>query len=426
MNFIDPVADLSDPVVAQGAVAEGQGAPALAPESWFDIGGVPLDKLVLRAQQTPFFAYDRRALDSRIAQLRAALPEEVDLFYSMKANPFDPLVHHLAARVDGFDVSSGAELAQALNAGVAAEDIAFAGPGKNDRELTLAVATGAILSVESAGELGRIERIAGELGIAPRLILRVNPELDLKGVGMRMGGEPRQFGVDMEFCLDLVRRLMATHGDNFLGYHVFWGSQCLKADMIIAAQAGTIDALVALSDQAGFVPRLINLGGGFGIAYSDGSPPLDLTAVGTALAPRLAALRQRFGSVRVVIELGRYLVGEAGYYVCRVLDRKMSRGEIFLVTDGGMHHHLAASGNLGQILRRNYPMLVGNRADAPPFEKAHVAGCLCTPIDMLGHNVALPQTEAGDLIVIRQSGAYGPSSSPSGFLSHPAATELLV
>jgi diaminopimelate decarboxylase len=127
-----------------------------------------------------------------------------------------------------------------------------------------------------------------------------------------------------------------------------------------------------------------------------------------------------------VIELGRYLVGECGVYVTRVLDRKVSRGKTYLVVDGGMHHQLAASGNFGQAIRRNYPVIVGNRADSALDENATVVGCLCTPLDLLADDVKLPQADIDDLIVIFQQGAYGLTASPTAFLGHPAPAEVLV
>lgn len=410
--------------VAVGADCDPRPEPD-SPDGWSFADRPALEAMAARARGTPFFAYDRSAVDRRIAKLRSALPDDVGLLYSVKANPFYPLVHHISRGVDGFDVSSAAELTLALDTGMKASGITFAGPGKSNDELRLAIAVGATVSIESAGELDRIDRIAGDLGRTPQVMLRVNPDLDLPGVGMRMGGEARQFGVDIEQCPALLRRL-AAFGDAFRGYHVYWGSQCLDADVVAAAQAQTIDALVSLASIAGHSPALFNIGGGFGIPYSSRAQPLDLTAVGAALEMRMAALRREFPALRVVVELGRYLVGEAGIYVCKVLERKTSRGQVFLVTDGGLHHHLSASGNLGQLIKRNYPMFVGGRAGADADERVHVAGRLCTPIDLLARDISLPRAEVDDLVVITQSGAYGPSSSPAGFLSHPAAAELLV
>lgn len=388
--------------------------------------GHDLRVLSERAGQTPFFAYDRQRIATRVAAVRRALPMGVHLLYSIKANPWTPLVHHLKGLVDGFDVSSASELRAALDAGAAPADITFAGPGKRDEELRLAAAVGAVVSLESASEFLRFNTIADDLNVSPPVLLRVNPALnDLQGAALRMGGAARQFGVDEGECVPLLRRISGSRL-NFQGFHIFWGSQCLRADTIAGAHAYSLEMVQALSDDAGVVPRRVNLGGGFGIPYSAKDSPLDLAAVGAGLATKLANFERRRQGTQVIIELGRYLVGEAGIYVCRVLDRKVSRDETFLVVDGGMHHQLAASGNLGQRLPRNYPLALAGKAPSDEAEQVHIAGCLCTSIDFLARSAKLPRAEVGDFIVIAQSGAYGLTASPTGFLSHPRPPELLV
>ena len=130
-------------------------------------------------------------------------------------------------------------------------------------------------------------------------------------------------------------------------------------------------------------------------------------------------------SASIVIELGRYIVGEAGVYVTRVVDRKESRGRTYLVVDGGLHHQVAASGNFGAAIRRNYPLVVGTQMEGPT-ETVTVVGCLCTPLDLLGDRVDVPHADVGDLVVIFQAGAYGLTASPTAFLGHPAPVEVLV
>jgi diaminopimelate decarboxylase len=407
-------------------------APVHAPMTQFPVedgelvvGGLPLSRLAARVGQTPFYAYHRGSLGARVAALRTALPPAIALHYAVKANPMPALVGHMARLVDGLDVASAGELRIALDAGCAPADISFAGPGKRDAELEQAVAAGVLLNVESAGELRRLADISARLGWPARVALRVNPDFELKSSGMKMGGGPKPFGIDAE----AVPALLAEAGRlglAFEGFHLFAGSQNLRAEAIIEAQQKSFELALRLSDAAPAPVRTLNLGGGFGIPYFPGETRLDLAPIGANLADIAHAAATRLPGATLVIELGRYLVGEAGLYVCRVIDRKVSRGQVFLVCDGGLHHHLSASGNFGQVLRKNYPVMIGNRANAPAETVTTIVGPLCTPLDLLAERMALPEAQPGDLVVIFQSGAYGASASPQRFLGHPAAAEVLV
>ncbi|KLU20571.1 diaminopimelate decarboxylase [Caballeronia mineralivorans PML1(12)] len=389
------------------------------------IGGVDLRRLAARAGHTPFYVYDRSLVDARIRALRQTLPHGIELHYSIKANPMPAMVHHLAARLDGFDVASAGEMMLALDAGTRPERIGFAGPGKSHDELRRAVAAGVVIHIESATQLRLVTALGWEFGVRPCVAIRVNPDFQIGKGGMRMGGGAAPFGVDASLVpallLELARQEVA-----FAGFHVFWGSQCLHAPTIIQAHRQSAELVMRLADNLEVPPAFINLGGGFGIPYFPGEDPLDFDAVGEAMHDWLPGLHRRLPGTRVVLELGRYLVGEAGIYVCRVVDRKVSCGETFLITDGGLHHHLAASGNFGQVLRRNYPVLIGNRLDEPAQERSHVVGCLCTPLDRIADGAHLPATSIGDLVVVLQSGAYGRSASPTDFLAHPPPAEMLV
>ncbi len=390
------------------------------------VGGIPLTRLAQRVGSTPFYAYDRRLLSERVAHVRAHMPPALELHFSMKANPMPALVQHMAGLVDGIDVASGGELKVALDTGMEPARISFAGPGKSDAELTRAVAAGIVVHAESEREIRALARIGNELGIAPLLVLRINPDFELKGSGMRMGGGAKQFGIDAEEAPRMLA-LAFELGLSVLGFHIFSGSQSLKADAIIEAQAQTLLLAERLAAAARDPVRILNIGGGFGIPYFPGEAALDLAPIGAALEAALPRVQAALPEAQLSIELGRYLVGEAGVYVARVVDRKVSRGQVFLVTDGGLHHHLAASGNFGQVIRKNYPVAIGNRMGAgAPLETASVVGPLCTPLDLLGERMELPQAEVGDLVVVFQSGAYGRSASPQGFLSHPDAPEVLV
>lgn len=351
------------------------------------------------------------------------MPTRLGIHFAMKANPLPALVDLIAPLVDGIDVASGGELQVALGAG--AQHISFAGPGKTAAELTAAVSAGVILNLESEGELRRVLMLSEQLGVRPRLAVRVNPDFDLKGSGMRMGGGAKPFGVDAERVPDMVRSILAS-GADWCGFHIFAGSQALDADAIAETQRQTIALAASLSEQVGAPAPFVNLGGGYGVPYFPNDTAVDIDRVGDQLEKSLSQRADILNETSFAIELGRYLVAEAGVYLTRVVDRKVSHGEVFLVTDGGMHHQLAASGNFGTVVRRNYPIAVASRFDAPSTEVTSVVGCLCTPLDRLGDQVQLPEADEDDVIVVFMAGAYGASASPAAFLGHPPALELIV
>lgn len=390
------------------------------------IGGCGAAALVDEAGDTPLFVYDMAIARAKVALLRAAMPEGLHIHYAMKANPCPPLLAAMAELVDGFDIASGGELAQALGAGVAAEAISFAGPGKRDDELRAAIQAGVTINLESEGEAARALRIAQGVGITPRLAVRVNPDFDLKGSGMKMGGGAKPFGVDAARAAALARHVIHA-GADWRGWHIFAGSQSLDVAAIIEAQAATIALAARLSEEVGVVPPLVNIGGGFGVPYFPGDLPLDVRAIGLALEEVLGALPDALRGADFALELGRFLVAEAGVYLTRVVDVKDSHGERFAVVDGGLHHQLAASGNFGTVVRRNYPLAIANKFGAAPAgEPVSVVGSLCTPLDRLGDKVMLPPVEVGDLIAIFLAGAYGASASPAAFLGHSPALEMLI
>ncbi|QNB16126.1 pyridoxal-dependent decarboxylase, exosortase A system-associated [Paraburkholderia tropica] len=393
--------------------------------SGLQFGGVDVRQLAERAGRTPFFAYDRSAIDARIRELRNLLPAAISLHYSIKANPMPAVVHYLAARVDGFDVASAQEMALALDAGTRPLEIGFAGPGKSHDDLRRAVACGVHVHVESETQLRLVTAIGWDLGVRPNVAIRVNPDFKVTHSGMRMGGGPAPFGVDADQVPALLREL-ATREVSLAGFHIFWGSQCLHAATVIEAQQHSVELVLRLANGLAEPPRFVNLGGGFGIPYFPGEAPLEVKVVCEAMHGWMSRLREHLPATKPVLEFGRYLVGEAGIYVCRVIDRKVSRDKKFIVTDGGLHHHLAASGNFGQALRRNFPVVIGNRPEEVPSERCHVVGCLCTPLDRLADDIELPEVRIGDLVVVKQAGAYGRSASPLHFLSHPEPIEMLV
>lgn len=389
------------------------------------IGDRPVSALVESAGGTPLFVYATRLLSDRIADLRLAMPGSLRLHYAVKANPFAPLLVFMAERVDGFDVASAGELDLALAAGQEASSISFAGPGKRDAELEAAIRQGVTVNLESAGEARRALAIAQRIGITPRLAIRVNPDFELRGSGMKMGGGAKPFGVDQDRVVPLARDLLAA-GVEWRGLHIYAGSQALDAAAIIEMQANVIALAGRLAQEIGAPLPHLNMGGGFGIPYYDKDRPLDIGAVGAALEEQLAHPPDGLGRTEFAIELGRYLVGEAGVYLTRIVDRKESHGQVFLVTDGGLHHQLAASGNFGTVVRRNYPVAIASRFATEPEEEATIVGCLCTPLDRLADQAMLPRAAVGDIVAIFCAGAYGASASPADFLGQGRAREILV
>ncbi len=375
----------------------------------------------LAEQGTPLFVYDAARIAAQVQRFRAAFPS-VALHYAVKANPYPPLLETMAALVDGFDVASAGEIARVAGLGL---PISFAGPGKCDPELEDAIRSGITINLESQAEAERALALGQQLGITPKLAIRVNPPFGIKGAGMKMGGLASPFGVDHEHVGALVRRIIDA-GANWRGLHIYAGSQSLSAEAIIEAHRAIFALAATIAKEAGAAPPEVNLGGGFGIPYFAKAEPLDLEIIGSGLAKSLADRYDLLRGTKFAIELGRWLVGEAGVYLTRIVDRKVSRGKTFLITDGGLHHMLAASGNFGQLLRRNYPVAIANRFSAEAEEEVTIVGCLCTPLDLLADEVRLPRAEVGDLVAVFCAGAYGLSASPAAFLSQPAAREILV
>ncbi len=388
------------------------------------IGGRAVDQLVEEAGDTPLFVYDLARIAEKVASFRSAFAG-VDLHYAMKANPYQDVLRLLVRLADGIDIASAGELEMALQAGADPGTISFAGPGKRDSELRRAIEAGVTINCESEGEAERALGLASTAGLRPRIAVRVNPSFEIKGSGMRMGGGAKPFGIDAERVPALVRRLIEA-GADWRGFHIFAGSQALGVDALIEAQAATLTLAADLAQEAGAAPPLVNLGGGFGIPHFHGERPLDVAAVGAALSDRLAERADILRDSRFAIELGRWLVGEAGIYLTRILDRKISHGRTFLVTDGGMQHQLSASGNFGQVVRRNYPVAIATRFGAAAEEEASIVGCLCTPLDRLADDVMVPRAEPGDLVAVFLAGAYGLSASPQAFLAQHPAIEMAV
>lgn len=378
---------------------------------------------------TPLFVYSQSALDKKYALLRDALPPQFSIFYSVKANPNSAIIRHFLPKGCGFEIASAGEFYQALSAGGRPENIIFAGPGKSVAELEAVLRKNiGEIHVESSLEAERIEKLCQELGVRAQVALRINPQGEAEGGAMRMGGRPAPFGVDEETMDDVLAALLALPHLNFRGIHLFAGTQILDFSILLTQYRKGLDIARRAAIRSGRPLHTVDFGGGLGIPYFSHEQELDVIQLRSGLRDMMAEIADDplFANTNFVVEPGRYLVGDSGIYITRVSDIKVSRGKKFVIVDGGMHHHLAASGNLGQTIKRNYPVAVLNKMDLPAEETVEVVGPLCTPLDVLARNVNLPRVAVGDLIGVFQSGAYARAASPLNFLSHATPPEVLV
>lgn len=389
------------------------------------VGGYSMPQISALLDKKVFYAYDRQLITAQVQRFRQAMPSQLQLHYAVKANPFLPVVQHLTALVDGFDVASQQEMLMAVQTGMPVKDISFAGPGKTDNELVAAITLGVTIHVESIGELSRIDALGRQLAVLPTVALRVNPAFELKSSGMKMAGGAKPFGIDEEQVFHLLANF-AGYRLKLRGFHIFCGSQNLNVAALMEAHQHTFALAARLTAASPQRPEVINIGGGLGVPYFAGEQRLDIALIGSALRQLMDQYHAQLRDINLVMELGRYLVAEAGIYVCQVLDKKVSRGTTYLVCNGGLHHHLANSGNFGQVIRKNYPVAIANRIGQTKTEVVNIVGPLCTPLDVLAERMELAAAEVGDWVAIFQSGAYGPTASPQGFLGHPAVAEVLL
>ncbi|AEF05742.1 pyridoxal-dependent decarboxylase, exosortase A system-associated [Alteromonas naphthalenivorans] len=387
--------------------------------------GKTASEIINIAGDSPCYIYDRHMISRTIEQVKRLLPNRVHLHYAVKANPMSALVSHIASQVNGLDVASHKELMIALSSGMPANKVSLAGPGKSDKELVAALTAGVVINVESESELARVSVHAKEIGKKANIALRVNPAFHIRGAGMKMTGGAKPFGVDSEKVPKLIQSINREYC-HFVGFHIFCGSQILSAELLSDVYQRTISLAVELSNAAKVIPKQINIGGGFGVTYFQHEKPLDIARVCSNLAIYIDKLPPAFTKTEFHLELGRYLVAQAGLYLTKVIDKKVSREKKFLVCDGGMHHHLANSGNFGQVIRKNYPVLIANKVDSKFKEEVNIVGPLCTPLDIIATNINIPSANVGDHIAILMSGAYGATASPQSFLSREQVTELLL
>ncbi len=390
------------------------------------IGGKTCKEIADRTG-TPFYAYDLGIAEKKYKILKNALPREIKIHYAIKANPHPEIVSFFNKLGAGFDVASQGELEKVLKSGADPSTIGFAGPGKQENEIKAACKAGiGSLNAESITELKLADRIAGNLNKKLNVSLRVNPAYELVGSGMRMGGGPKQFGIDQEKIPQVLEMFSQWKNLTFKGFHIFAGSQNLNAESISASFDKAVEAVISFLPYCPQPPSMVNLGGGFGIPYYKNDEELDIKAVGKKLSILSNHSKKVLENTQFVVETGRYLVGECGIYVSKIIDIKESRGSTFAVIDGGMHHHLAASGNFGQVIKRNFPVILPDRMQEPCTRTINIVGPLCTPLDKLGTKILVPEIKKGDLIAILGSGAYGYSASPVMFLGHVPPKEIIL
>lgn len=391
------------------------------------IGDFKITDIAELGYQTPLYIYSKEVIKNKLDSLRNLFSPEFKIYYSIKANPFNDLILYIRQYVDGYDVSSLYELDLALATGIPGRNVCFTGPGKSNHEIQIAIKSDVIISAESKIEIERIIKLGNDLKLSPKVIVRVNPNFTQRRAGMKMASGSSPFGIDEELLPDLIRWIDTTI-IQLEGFHIYTGSQILDANAINEAQKHTFKLLNDLASLTKHPVNIINVGGGFGIPYFTKHRPLDIKSV----ANNLNSLRSEITSTKyssnleTILELGRYVVGESGVYICKVVDKKVSRDKTFVITDGGMHHHLAASGNLGQKVRKNFPIYVANRLHSDKTEKVTITGKLCTPLDILADDIEVSECKIGDYIAIMNSGAYSLSASPINFLGHPVAQEILV
>lgn len=384
---------------------------------------------IVSDRSTPCYVYDMRFVLHRIRALKDNLSNDINLYYAVKANPNSEILTLLNQEIDGVDISSGGEMQYSLQGGFKAENMSFAGPGKNNIELKEALKRNiASISIESLQELKRVQSLAAALKVEAQVSLRINPSQVFKEFAIKMGGRASQFGIDEERCEDFFTLLKQSPNCRFIGYHVYSGTQCLISDALLDNYKNTLAIVKKFTKKYDIVPNQINFGGGFGVPYYKKQDPLPAEEVCRSLSRVFSDFKKEmdFPELKGIIELGRYIMAEAGYYITQVVDKKISRDRVYCILNGGMNHHLAASGNFGQVIRKNFKIVnISNSLDKKT-ETVTLVGPLCTTIDIMGDKVKISRVTIGDYIGFMNSGAYAYTASPLLFLSHPKPDEIMV
>jgi len=390
--------------------------------------GLDLHSLAIQ-YGTPLYIYDFESVKNKIGRLKRCLSDGLDIYFAVKANPNIKILKKMRALVDGLDISSAGEFRQVLKAGFSPKQLSFAGPGKTDDELKTIISENiGIINVESINEIKRVDSIAYSLRKKANISIRVNPKKQHNKFAIRMGGWPSQFGIDEEKCREVFQFIRRIEHCKLLGIHVYTGTQCLDEDTLIDNINNVLRMTIELFETTGYEPQIINFGGGFGVPYYKNQEEIDLDYVCSEISRKFIVFKRETGlaEVRGILELGRYLIAEAGMYITSVVDKKESRGKKYCVLNGGMNHHLAASGNFGQIVRKNFKIINLSNARNENKETITFVGPICTTIDVIGEQIEISEPEIGDCIAVLNSGAYGYTVSPLFFLSHDTPIELLI
>jgi len=391
------------------------------------IGDVPISDIVERFG-TPLFIYDPEIFRYKLARLRSALPG-FEVHYSVKANPTPSVIKVFLKEGCGLDVATSGELLLALKSGCPPSRIILAGAGKSDRELIEAVkAEVSEIHLESLEEIKLLDEIASHHNCLVNAAIRLNPGDITHNGQVRVKAKAEAFGFDEEDLKIAAEQILLSKNLRLCGLHVYFGTQINDSELLLCMYEHVLKLAIDLAEYAGRSLRTVDFGGGFGVPYYEGEKELLIEDFGKNLKPAMEEARKLkfLRNTRFVIEPGRYLLAEGGLYVTRVMRCKESRGKKFLILDGGIHHHLSATGNLGHVMKRNFPLAIANRIEDRANEHFNLTGRQCTSLDTLARNAKLASADVGDIVVFFQSGAYVRSVSPLGFRSHPAPMELFV
>ncbi len=378
------------------------------------------------AQNPSFYLYDGEAIAGQIEKLQRVMPKNVDLYYAMKANPHPAVLNFLTnlPYVKGVEIASTGELETALSS-YRPKHIIFTGPGKTLAQLQESIDAGIKqIHIESYLEAVRIETLATESPVD--VLMRVNAARSLEGANNQATGGPSKFGVDEEVMFEVAGKIQQLNNINLQGLHFFSGSGVLDSQHLLAHFKYVFELSRRFEAEFGSID-IIDLGGGFGIDYSGNGKELDIEHLGRGLN----ALVERYGfsDKKLILELGRYLVGDSGFYVCEIVDIKVSQSKKHIITSGGMNHqHRPRSKGINHqtfVLPRNLPRLYIEQLSVHN-EVVDICGPLCTKDDVLAKKIQIESAEVGDLVVIAQSGAYGKSAAPCNFLSHPQPPEYFI
>lgn len=375
------------------------------------------------------YLYDLSALALHAARLRDSLPQNCDFFYAVKANSDAPLLATLAPYVDGFEASSGGEIAW-LRAHFPQTPVIFSGPGKSDNELELALQHDVTVHVESLYELERLAALAREGGKPVSLLLRVNPPLPhLAATSLVMGGKPTQFGIAIEHlpaCLERLRREPALA---LRGFHFHLLSHQLDADKHLQLLSAYLRQTRQWCAEYGLQIEHINVGGGIGVNYRAPQQQFDWPRFAAGLA-RLLGEEARAGHLpQLRFEFGRFVSAFCGYYATEVLDIKEAGNRAFAIVRGGTHHFRTPYAQGHSHPSRVVPVETWTRPYPRPAihrRTVTIAGQLCTPKDVLARDVMVDRLQVGDLLLFPYAGAYAWHISHHDFLRHPHPQHLYL